>query len=172
MDTGYVPLGESVESDFDVAKGISAPKVLWIMDELFRLETIFHDGYPLSQTIFTSLHVFRLVSPTNTYPYNLELKNPTPETHLSNDEILVHQILRAYCIGIIKSVQSVLRLIQSNLSFEEEDFVTYLFGRDLLLNLEFTEAVELITTAMNCIETLQFVIAPICRISALLTTYD
>ncbi|KAK1029558.1 N-alpha-acetyltransferase, non-catalitic subunit, partial [Friedmanniomyces endolithicus] len=71
MDSGYVPPGDTLEPDFDVCKGLPAEQVLWIMDELLRLTAVWHDGYPLSQTSFTSLHVDRLLSPDNRPPYHL-----------------------------------------------------------------------------------------------------
>jgi hypothetical protein len=153
MDSGSVPPGDSFEADFDVSKGLSAPEVTWIMDELFKLEAMFLLGYPLSQNIFTSLHVFRLLSPTNNYPYNLHEHHVKEEPkHDDYPHKLVHTVLRAYCIGVIKSVLLMLRLIQSHVSFEEEDTVTYLFGLELLPKLQVKEAITLIANSINWVD--------------------
>jgi hypothetical protein len=125
---------------------------MWIMDELFRQEAMFLLGYPLSQNVFTSLHVFRLLSPTNSYPYNLYQHHAKEELKHDDSTQLVHTVLRAYCIGVIKSVLLMLRLIQSHVSFEEEDTVTYLFGLELLPKVEVKEAVTLIANSIDWID--------------------
>jgi hypothetical protein len=152
MDSGSVPLYDSFEADFDVSKSLSAPEVMWIMDELLKLEAMFLLGYPLSQNVFTSLHVFRLISPTNSYPYNLEQPHTKDDPKQDECTHLVLNILRAYCIGVIKSVQLMLQLIQSHVSFEEEDTVTYLFGLELLPRLEVREAVTLVADSINWVD--------------------
>lgn len=132
MDSGYVAPGDTFDAEFDPASGLDMTKVIWIMDQLLCLEISWHDGYPLSQTVFTSLHIDRLLSPDQ------ENRDPTfyrlarPPSSLSETQSLGHQILRAYCIGLVKCCNLALLLIQSQNYYEEEDFVTHLFGRELL----------------------------------------
>lgn len=57
--------------------------------------------YPLSHNVFTSLHIFRLVDPGNTYPYDL--------TSSKENTSFTQRILRIYCLAVIKSCQSTLR---------------------------------------------------------------
>ncbi|EMC96229.1 hypothetical protein BAUCODRAFT_139082 [Baudoinia panamericana UAMH 10762] len=129
MDSGFVPTEDTLEPDFDVCSDLPAEQVLWIMDQLFCHLAAWHDGYPLSQTIFTSLHVDRLISPDNHPPYLLH-RSDLDNTTLSSG--LVHHVLRAYCLALIKSCALVLHTVQSQNFYEEEDFVTHLFGRELL----------------------------------------
>ncbi|KAF2771606.1 Mak10-domain-containing protein [Teratosphaeria nubilosa] len=148
MDSGCVPPDHTFEPEFDVCRGLEAKEVLWIMDELMCLEIAWHDGYPLSQTVFTSLHVDRLLSPDNRRPYTFDfgekdMRRPALENKL------VHNVLRAFCIAVIKSCQLVLQTIQSQHFYEEEDFVTHLFGRELLLGLGSGEAVRLLDEALQ-----------------------
>ncbi|EME47329.1 hypothetical protein DOTSEDRAFT_69305 [Dothistroma septosporum NZE10] len=142
MDSGYIEEGDPFEPEFDVAAGHDLEEVLWIMDELLCLEMAFHQGYPLSQNVFTSLHVFRLLDPENKHPYHFARDGGLAANNAqldSNEEALrhgfVHVVLEAYCIGLIKCVELALQAIQSQTYYEEEDFVTYLFGRELLPNL-------------------------------------
>lgn len=93
------------------------------MDQLLCLESTWHDGYPLSQTLFTSLHIDSLLAPDG------------PIDWTKGDD-LVTSVLRPYCEGVIKCCQFALNKIQSQTFFEEEDFVTHLFGRDLLPGLD------------------------------------
>lgn len=151
MDSGYVPPGDSFEADFDVCKDLKPTEVLWIMDELLRLEMSFHDGYPLSQNIFTSLHIFRLIHPANKAPYHFRFEgNPSESTLISQH--LIHTVLRAYCIAVIKCVECVLQTIQRQTYFEEEDFVTHLFGRELLPACSTQEARKLLVEAMDFVD--------------------
>jgi hypothetical protein len=152
MDSGSIPPGDSFEADFDVSKGRSAPEITWIMDELLKMEAMFLLGYPLSQNVFTSLHVFRLISPTNSYPYLLHQRHQREPPTCDVSAQLVHNVLRAYCIGVVKSVLLMLRLIQSHMSFEEEDAVTYLFGLELLPRLDVKEALTLIADAIDWVD--------------------
>lgn len=148
MDSGCVPEGDTFEPDFDVCGELDASQVIWIMDELLQLEMSLHDGYPLSQNLFTSLHLFRLISPDNNYPYQFFYHRQ----HGVQDS-LVHNVLRAYCIGVIKCCQLALQLIQDHTFYEEEDFVSYLFGRELLPKLDSVESRRLLSEAMKWLDT-------------------
>ncbi|WPH04061.1 Hypothetical protein R9X50_00694500 [Acrodontium crateriforme] len=151
MDSGYVPPGDTFEATFDVCKGLPAAEILWIMDELFRLEIAWFGGYPLSQTVFTSLHLDRLLSPDNKPPYTLNYgENPTGD--IATEENLVHIVLRSYCIALAKCLQYVLGFVQSQNFYEEEDFVTHLFGRELLPKLGFNDADALLNDASTWLQ--------------------
>ncbi|KAF2207771.1 hypothetical protein CERZMDRAFT_71287 [Cercospora zeae-maydis SCOH1-5] len=143
MDSGFVEPTDTFEPEWKVVDedDISGEQALWIMDELLRLEMLFHQGYPLSQNVFTSLHIFRLVDPGNAYPYHLT--STTAKTSLTR------KILRTYCLGVIKSCQLVLECIQAQTYFEEEDFVTYLFGRELCPNITVEEVTQLLSEAIT-----------------------
>jgi hypothetical protein len=119
MDSGYIPPGDTFEPDFDVCAALPVEQVLGIMDELLRLELLFHDGYPLSQTIFTSLHVFRLISPENDYPYLFgDGVVPPRKSSRVPEEAVVLDALRAYCLGVIVCCGCILKLIQSQTYYE------------------------------------------------------
>ncbi|CZT18802.1 uncharacterized protein RCC_04646 [Ramularia collo-cygni] len=147
MDSGCIPEGDSFEPEFDVCGELDASQVLWIMDEIFQLEMNLHNGYPLSQNLFTSLHIFRLISYDNEYPYHFGY-----DQRQSTENHLVHTVLRAYCIGVLKCCQLALQLIQDHTFYEEEDFVTYLFGRELLPKMDCKESRQLLCTAVEWLE--------------------
>lgn len=132
MDSGVIPPGEPTDPTFDPAAPLRPAQVIWIMDQLSCLEVAWLNGYPLSQTIFTSLHLDRLLAPDNKYPYTLTYGEPVDVEKLMTGEGLTHIVLRAYCIALAKCCGVVLQLIQSQNFYEEEDFVTHLFGRELL----------------------------------------
>ena len=124
MDSGYVPPDDTFESDVEFSDPIDPTEALWIMDQLMCLEIAWLDGYPLSQTVFTSLHIDRLLNPVR----QAQLAPSSLEGQLD----LVQLALLSNCIALVKCCQEALHLIQSQNFYEEEDFVTHLFGRELL----------------------------------------
>jgi len=150
MDSGCVPPGDTFDAEFDVCRGLEATELIWIMDELLCLEIAWHDGYPLSQTVFTSLHIDRLLSPDNRSPYTF-LYGERPAEDLLSKSRLVHLVLRAYCIALIKCCQLVMHTVQSQNFYEEEDFVTHLFGRELLQRLTADDTGKVLDNAIDYI---------------------
>jgi hypothetical protein len=57
-------------------------------------------GYPLSQTLFTSLYIDRILMPA---PLSLEHTLFDKSESSSDMEPLELQVLRAYCLGLIKT---------------------------------------------------------------------
>jgi len=141
MDSGFVPADDTFEAEFDVCQTLSANKIIWTMDQILCLEAAWHEGYPLSQTVFTSLHIDRLLSPDNQAPYTFRYGQQA-SSDATQEAFLVHETMRAYCIGVIKCCQLVLQTIQSQNYYEEEDFVTHLFGRELLPKVDDNAAVR------------------------------
>lgn len=148
MDSGVVLPGESIEPDFDPCAGLDASEALWIMDEILCLEIAWLEGYPLSQTVYTSLHIDRLLAPDNAYPYTLDLGRATP-SDLDARRQLTHKLLLPYCVATVKCCSMVLQIVQVQNYFEEEDFVTHLFGRELLPDLSTDEATTLLSGALE-----------------------
>lgn len=71
-------------------------------------------GYPLSQTLFTSVHIDRLLWPD---PKNLD------ESVFSRGQSIdrasfSHQVLRAFCLTLIKSCDLVLTMVTSQHFYE------------------------------------------------------
>jgi hypothetical protein len=58
-----------------------------------------HMGHPLGQTVFTSLYIDRLLDPCPT-----QIKETYfDRSESASNESLVFQILRAYCLGLVKT---------------------------------------------------------------------
>jgi hypothetical protein len=118
MDSGYLEPGETLEDDYDVLRELLPEEVVGIMDQLLCCEvrpqapTIFmvgeltslaqmawHMGHPLSQTLFTSIYIDRLL-----WPEAKELGKAT-FSRVEGDVRggpWVHLVLHAYCLGLIK----------------------------------------------------------------------
>ncbi|OQN98783.1 hypothetical protein B0A48_15452 [Cryoendolithus antarcticus] len=150
MDSGVILPGESEDLGLDPGAPLSAEQVIGIMDHLWCLEAAWLEGYPLSQTIYTSVHVDALMAPENRHPYPLH-SSPSAGDQ-ATEAGLVHTVLGAYCIAVIKSVECVLQMVQSQNFYEEEDFVTHLFGRELLPKTTEEEAINLLNDAVSYVD--------------------
>lgn len=152
MDSGVIPPGDTFDSTFDISQPIEAPQLIWIMDQLLCLEIAWHEGHPLSQTVFTSLHIDRLLSPETRAPFKFPGADQDT-TGKQTEHVLLHTVFHAYCVGLIKCCQLVLHTIQSQNFYEEEDFVTHLFGRELLPTMQVTDAIRALDDAMSTFTT-------------------
>lgn len=70
-------------------------------------------GYPLSQTLFTSVHIDRLL-----WPDPKTLQEAIFTRGDSHALTLSHQILRAYCVLLIKACDIVLAMVTSQHYYE------------------------------------------------------
>lgn len=82
-----------------------------------------HMGHPLAQTIFTSLHIDRILSPC---PLSID------EAYFdqnASSEHLMHRTLRAYCLGLIKTCCYVHHRINAEhfyeVSLSLDEFINY-----------------------------------------------
>ena len=131
MDSGYLQPGETMEDDYDFSQALLPEEIIGIIDQLLchevwcldchiirlRLTTqmAWHMGHPLSQTIFTSLHIDRLLSPS---PLTLNQTHFDKSEGYSQHEPLTLQILRAYCLGLIKTCWFVNNRVKSEHFYE------------------------------------------------------
>ena len=115
MDTGVLEPGETLEDDYDVMRCLRPEEVLGIMDGLLATEVAWHQGYPLSLTLFTSLYVDHLLWPD---PATLEDASFARGGKGSCGDPLVHVVLKAYCLGLIKACDLVHRLICAETWYE------------------------------------------------------
>lgn len=147
MDSGFIPPDEETGLDLFQSRKLIESEALWIMDQMLCLEITWLDGYPLSQTIFTSLHIDRILSPDRGKD-DLWRGGSNPILPWEQRDLLVDNILLAYSIATIKSCQLASFLVQSQTYYEEEDFVTHLFGRELLPEVGSNAALDLMKDAL------------------------
>lgn len=115
MDSGALEEGEDLEDDFDVSQPLSPEQVIWIIDQLIYREVSWQQGYPLSQTLFTSIHLDKILWPD---PQQIQeahfLRSSDPDLAPS----LSQELLRAYCLGVVKCVDLVLAMVTSQHYYE------------------------------------------------------
>ncbi|EQL28365.1 hypothetical protein BDFG_08884 [Blastomyces dermatitidis ATCC 26199] len=172
MDSGYLAPGETLDDDYDVRRQLLPAEVLGIMDQLLSHEVAWHSGHPLPQTLFTSIYLDRMLWPV---PKSLEearfdrsaSKQQANSDHRSEEERqgkaegcsegqwdeLVNLVLRAYCLALIKACDRVNYKVSSEYFHEEEDFVTQLYNRSLLADVESASIQAILDDALFWLET-------------------
>ncbi|KAI1614818.1 Mak10 subunit, NatC N-terminal acetyltransferase-domain-containing protein [Exophiala viscosa] len=130
MDSGSVAFDPDTEVEFDFTATISPEEIIWLMDELLCREVAWQMGYPLSQTLFTSVHLERLLWPEPKRLPNTRFdRNASAIVHKPS---LLEDVFRPFCLGLVKCCDLVLAMITSQHYYEEEDFATQIFNRPLL----------------------------------------
>lgn len=151
MDSGFLAPGEALEDDYDVMRELLPEEVLNIMDQLLCYELAWHQGYPLSQTVFTSHYIDKIINSAGKNiadaHFKAVVKNAKAQTNY-----LVNFALHAYCLGLIKCCDLVIQKITSTHFYEEEDFSTHLYGRDLLPDISRLEIQKYIQSASQWVE--------------------
>ncbi len=114
------------------------------------LQIAWHEGYPLSQTLFTSLYIDRLLWPepqSNDEAHFLRDRAP------NSSSPLLGLVLRAYCLGLVKCCDYTIKKLATSDYYEEEDFVTHTYNRNLLTNLADSYVLSVIQEAVAWIQT-------------------
>ncbi|KAI0107049.1 Mak10 subunit, NatC N-terminal acetyltransferase-domain-containing protein [Nemania sp. FL0031] len=144
MDSGALDEGESLDEEYDVTRGLLPEEILGIIDQLLSLEMAWHLGYPLSQTVLTSVYVEALMNPL---PATIEDVNftRTPPNPPEKGSLLF--VLRAYCAGLLKACFLVNECMKEELYYEEEDFVTNTYERNLLSHIPMLDVKGLLRNA-------------------------
>lgn len=145
LDSGYVAPGETLDDEFDPLRQLSPSQIVGIMDQLTCQEAAWHMGSPLSQTLFTSLYLHRLLDRAQNSLEDIRFEGPGDGQEPGGSMICL--VLRAYCVGLIKCCDLVHRMIGMQSCYEDEDFVTHLYNRNLLTSISEEEILQLLEEA-------------------------
>ncbi|KAI5290811.1 hypothetical protein KEM54_000372 [Ascosphaera aggregata] len=195
MDSGYLAPGETLEDDYDVLRELRPEEVVACLGPIQARRTgcqvvvvailassrltadlrvlvirqaAWHMGRSISQTLFTSIYIDRILWPV---PRSLESARfdrsvegrHTAYQNVSNPDTgntttpsiapeLVSLVLRAFCVALVKACDRVHNRITLEYFFEEEDFVSQLFNRRLLSDIHTAEVVALVDEALSWLE--------------------
>ncbi|KAK4226484.1 putative MAK10 subunit [Podospora fimiseda] len=150
MDSGFLAPGESLDEDYDVTRPLLPREVIGIIDRLLSLEMAWHLGHPLSQTLLTNVYIERMLNPE---PMSLEEADFIRDRGAEKDPM--HQVLRAYCLGLVKTCWFVNERIKQEHYHEEEDFVTNTYTRSLLEDIDADEIRDEIMEARKVVYNLR-----------------
>jgi N-alpha-acetyltransferase 35, NatC auxiliary subunit len=116
-----------------------------------------HLGYPLSQTLLTSVYVEALMKVPATEISKVQFTRD-PAGRDRQPKLLF--VLRAYCIGMLRSCHMVNEVVKGALYYEEEDFVTNAYDRTLLCDLPLQEVTSTLQEARTSLRGLGNVDVP------------
>ncbi|KAL8660163.1 MAG: hypothetical protein Q9226_000069 [Calogaya cf. arnoldii] len=148
MDSGFLTEGETLEDEFNVSKELLPEEMIGLMDQILCHEMAWHMGHPLSQSLFTSYHIDRLLWPE---PKKLEEACFDRQAPMAGNGML-HVVFRAYCLSLIKCCDHAHRRIGAEHYYEEEDFVSNLYNRNLLSNFDGVQIQMLMDKAIRFTE--------------------
>lgn len=150
MDSGFLQPGETLEDDYDTLQPLLPEELIGIMDQLLCHEMAWHTGYPLSQTLFTSVYIDKLLWPES---------GALEEAQFYRGEVFderrpgpLLEVLRAYCLALIKGCDFVMAKITSRDYFEEEDFCTNTYNRVLFVSVPVDVFLRELDAAMEVME--------------------
>ncbi|KAJ5988583.1 NatC N(alpha)-terminal acetyltransferase Mak10 subunit [Penicillium waksmanii] len=150
MDSGYIAPGENhvqaLEDDYDVRQALTPEQVIGLMDQLLCHEMAWHMGHPLSQTLFTSIYLDKLLWPVP------KTMGDARFDRISSESPLISLVLRAYCLALVKACDFVHARIATEYYYEEEDFVSQLYNRNLLSGLDPSHFFRLLDQAVEWVD--------------------
>ncbi|KAF8245835.1 Mak10-domain-containing protein [Wilcoxina mikolae CBS 423.85] len=143
MDSGLL---ESEYDLFDAWKPRLPEEIIGIMDRLLCNEMAWHLGSALSQTLFASLYIDKLLS---SCPIRLQNATFGTPREAAEGHDLIQNVLRPYCIAVVKSCGYANRQTSSEHIYEEEDFVPQTYGIPLLQIVEYKDVDALIDSGLE-----------------------
>ena len=135
MDSGYLKPGESLDDEYQIMKDLSLGQTLGIIDKLLchevkildfdskafahdMLQMAWHMGHPLSQTLFTSHYLDRILFPTPKDLQEAHFGRRLARNGSDYGNPLLSKILWSYCLATIKTCQSVHQMVISEHYYE------------------------------------------------------
>ncbi|KAH8704029.1 putative amino-acid N-acetyltransferase subunit Mak10 [Talaromyces proteolyticus] len=158
MDSGYLGPGENhaqaLEYDYDVMRELQPEEVVGLMDQLLCHEMAWHMGHPLSQTLFTSIYLDKLLAPApkSFDEYSFHRGDAKRQLEVEQQSPLIHIVLRAYCLGLVKACDLVHQRVTQEYYYEEEDFFPQLYNRSILTEHEVDPVQRLLQRAIQYLE--------------------
>ncbi|KAL7624768.1 N-alpha-acetyltransferase, non-catalitic subunit [Parahypoxylon ruwenzoriense] len=146
MDSGILKEGESLDEEYDVSRDLLPEEVLGIIDQLLCLEMAWHLGYPLSQTLFTSVYIESIMKP---HPVHIDEADFIRDAQGCERQPKLLFVLRAYCLGLLKACCHVNEQVKDELYYEEEDFFTNTYDRHLVFDIPVEPISSLLQQARN-----------------------
>ena len=149
MDSGFLEPGENLDDEYDTLAPLLPEELIGIMDQLLCYEMAWHTGYPLSQTLFTSVYIDKLLWPETKVFEEAQFYRGDIADDRRPGPLL--EVLRAYCLAIIKGCDFVIAKITGRDYYEEEDFCTHTYNRVLFVSIPVDVFLRELDAAMDLI---------------------
>lgn len=150
MDSGFLEPGEALYDDYDTLTPLLPEELIGIMDQLLCHEMAWHSGYPLSQTLFTSVYIDKLLWPETKILEQAQFYRSDVSDNERPGPLL--QVLRAYCLALIKGCDFVIGKVTGRDYYEEEDFCTQTYNRVLFVSVPLDVFLRELDIALDTIQ--------------------
>ncbi|KAF9153272.1 hypothetical protein BG015_003744 [Linnemannia schmuckeri] len=150
MDTGMVMDDIASRPVFNINKRVTPTEFIWIFDNILIGQMTWLSGHALSQTLFTSCHILRLLE--------INEKDDEESSGSNKDgsqpprEFLV-VVLKSCVLAIAKSCALIWSEMRKGQVYEEEDFMTNKFGVSMFEDIPTASLVAMLDQAEYWMET-------------------
>ncbi|KAG0279164.1 hypothetical protein BGZ95_002078 [Linnemannia exigua] len=129
MDTGMVMDDIVNQPIYNINRRVSPREFIWIFDNILIGQMTWLSGHALSQTLFTSCHILRLleIEEDDSESLSANINNDAKESSEPPREFLV-AVLKSCVLAIAKSCALIWSEMRKGQVYEEEDFMTNKFG--------------------------------------------
>ncbi|CCX30815.1 Similar to N-alpha-acetyltransferase 35, NatC auxiliary subunit; acc. no. Q7T322 [Pyronema omphalodes CBS 100304] len=145
MDSGLL---EPEYENFDAWQERLPEEIIGIMDRLLCNEMAWHLGSALSQTLFASLYVDKILSSMPTRLNDATFGPPRGEGHE-----IIQNILRPYCVAVIRCCAYANWQVPNEHIYDEEDFVGQTYGLPMLQAVSYKDMDNLLAESLVWLST-------------------
>ncbi|ORZ21043.1 Mak10 subunit, NatC N-terminal acetyltransferase-domain-containing protein [Lobosporangium transversale] len=124
MDTGMILDEYAARPHYDVNRLLNPKEFIWIIDQILIGQMTWLSGHALSQTLFTSCYILRV------FEINLEIREEKDDILKASVEF-VTIVLKPCVLAIAKTCALISSEMKKGQTYEEEDFMTNMFGISL-----------------------------------------
>lgn len=150
MDTGMVMDDIASRPVFDINKRVTPTEFIWIFDNILIGQMTWLSGHALSQTLFTSCHILRLLEINE--DDDEEPSGLTKDASQPPREFLI-AVLKSCVLAIAKSCSLIWSEMRKGQVYEEEDFMTNKFGVSMFEDIPTASLVAMLDQAEYWMET-------------------
>ncbi|KAG0204115.1 hypothetical protein BGX33_008698 [Mortierella sp. NVP41] len=134
MDTGMVVDETASRPVYNINRRVSPKEFIWIFDNILIGQMTWLSGHALSQTLFTSCHILRLLEIDQDDGKSSGTNNSSSDTSEPPKEFLT-SVLKSCVLAIAKSCALIWSEMRKGQVYEEEDFLTNTFGVSMYENI-------------------------------------
>ncbi|KAF9127661.1 hypothetical protein BGW39_005697 [Mortierella sp. 14UC] len=130
MDTGMVMDDIVNQPVYNINRRVSPKEFIWILDNILIGQMTWLSGHALSQTLFTSCHILRLleINQDDSESLSAKINNDTSEGSSEPPREFLVAVLKSCVLAIAKSSALIWSEMRKGQVYEEEDFMTNKFG--------------------------------------------
>lgn len=146
MDSQLIIRSNPDDLRFNVLDPPPLPKAIGLLDMIFGAEMAWHEGHSLGQTLFSCHYIDSLFRNNNLTTADLTQIVLGPRSADAEPLPLILEVVRLYCLAVVKTCERVIFQARRCGFQEEEDLSMGLFRRPLFPSLPISDLTAAIET--------------------------